>query len=105
MALEVSLFVVLSCACLFTASTPVHRRQTSAVTLAEYITQVKTAIYVIDSIKANNASSSCADSGLSTTLQSDGYDGQYAQQLLYAPKLVACDGGSGAKRQIGKCVE
>lgn len=49
----------------------------------QYRVQARTAILVIDSIRSGNASSSCADSELIDQLDATGYDGEYAQLLLY----------------------
>ena len=55
-----------------TASIP--RSQDPGALLTQYIAQVKTAIYVINSVQANNVSSSCADTGLIDKLNASGYE-------------------------------
>ena len=74
---------LLSISSITTASAkPVDTRLNDSPDIAEYIGQVKSALYVINSIKADNASTSCSDSDLPATLYAEGYDGDYAQQLL-----------------------
>ena len=65
------------------ASTPFHRRQNAPTSLEQYISQVRTALYVIDSLKAGNETTSCSDSDFADKLGTAGYDGEYAQRLLY----------------------
>jgi hypothetical protein len=60
----------------------VEQRQATPELLGQYTTQIKTAIYVISNIQASNATNSCADASLVNTLNSSGYDGEYAQRLL-----------------------
>lgn len=61
---------------------PIERRQTPAPLIDEYITQVRTALYVISSLQTFNYSDSCNDLDLPARLDSYGYDGEYAEQLL-----------------------
>lgn len=81
------LYVLLNCVLSFPGT--VQQHQGPPELLAQYTIQIRTAIYVIDSIQANNASSSCADSNLINDLDSTGYDGEYAEQLLYEKFLIA----------------
>ncbi|KAK3723535.1 hypothetical protein LTR37_001787 [Vermiconidia calcicola] len=62
--------------------TPLHRRQDSVEDIPEYSKQVRTAIYVIDNIRAGNASDSCAAVHLAEQLDLGGYDGKYGHGLL-----------------------
>ncbi|KAK5173729.1 uncharacterized protein LTR77_002410 [Saxophila tyrrhenica] len=60
----------------------VERRQDASSDVGPYISQIRTALYVIASTKADNTSASCADSSLPAMLDSEGYYGTYAHQLL-----------------------
>ncbi len=66
----------------YTNASPLQARQAPDANLTEYITQVKTALYVVNSLEANNQSTACSDAQLASTLDASGYDGEYAQQLL-----------------------
>lgn len=63
-------------------SSPLQGRQATSPDLNSYIKSVKTALYLIDNIKAGNARSSCSDASLVSRLDSEGLDGTYAKQQL-----------------------
>ena len=69
--------------CYFADSTMLDKRQTLPTAIDEYMTGVKTAIFVIDCLKSGNESTSCADFDIVSELNGGGYDGQYAQRLLF----------------------
>ncbi|KAK3713018.1 hypothetical protein LTR37_008703 [Vermiconidia calcicola] len=62
--------------------TSLHHRQDFLEDIPEYAKQVRTAIYVIENLRAGNASDSCADAGLVEQLDLGGYDGAYCHGLL-----------------------
>ena len=64
----------------FNEATPLLRRQSTAT--QQYITDVRTALYVVNNIATDNALSSCTDADLPNRLNGQGYNGDYAQQLL-----------------------
>lgn len=59
-------------------------RQNDRLDIDRYISRVQTALQVINNISAGNASESCSDPDFPTRFEEAGYDGQYAQMLLYA---------------------
>ena len=66
----------------FTRAIVIQQRQFTPDLLGQYTTQIKTAIYVLDNLQADNATNSCADTNLVNSLNTSGYDGDYAQRLL-----------------------
>ena len=82
MALKLDVLLTLAIFGLLASASPMQRRQASPADIDNYIIGVKTAIYVIDNIQAGNSRSSCDDTGLESRLDSEGYDGAYAKQLL-----------------------
>lgn len=68
--------------CSLVTSTPFSRRQVEPTSVKQFITQVKSAVYVVDSLKVGNETTSCADPDLEGQLNIAGYDGGYAQRLL-----------------------
>lgn len=65
------------------ATTLVVRRETSN-DVQFYMMQVSSALEAIAGIRDKNASQACADVDYASSLDRQGYDGQLAQNLLYA---------------------
>jgi len=61
--------------------TPLQKRQASLTDLTAYIQRVKTAIFVVNTIQAGDASM-CYSSTLVDDLNTEGLDGEYAKTLL-----------------------
>lgn len=64
-----------------------RRRQRESSENGRYISQIRTALQVIERIRAGEAAQSCSDPGFWAALEEEGYDGQYAQTLLYVGRL------------------
>lgn len=62
------------------------KRQDNSLDVAQYIKDVNTALYVAKSIQSGNASTLCSDANLAADLDGSGYNGEYAQRLLYVSR-------------------
>lgn len=84
MALRSSLIFVFSFALFSASCSPIDKRQDDGTTIDvdTTITSVRTALYVVASIEAGNATAACSDTDLVARLDGEGYDGDYAQELL-----------------------
>lgn len=85
MALKSNLVLFLSLSSLLVGCSPTRKRQEEGTTIDidGTITSIRTALYVVANIEAGNATASCSDSDLVARLDVEGYDGSYAQELLY----------------------
>lgn len=81
--MDASVVLVLTLALCFLSAecTPLQKRQTSSTDLTAYIQRVRTAIFVVNTIQAGDASL-CYSNTLVNDLNNEGLDGEYAQSLL-----------------------
>jgi len=68
---------------------PLSKRQTPSSDLQQYIQEVNSALYAAQVIEAGNASALCNLPGFEQSLDSAGYDGQYAELLMSAHQCLS----------------